>query len=78
MSGWPGSAAVAFNLTGANALGSGFAQVWDCTGEPSHSNQNATPGAAVGTFGVVRSGGALCVRTTAPQHVIIDLVGIYR
>ncbi|MFO0596504.1 MAG: peptidoglycan recognition family protein [Myxococcaceae bacterium] len=78
MPGFSGSTAIAFNLTGADALGAGFAQVWDCTGTPSHSNQNATPGTAVATLGVVRSTGKLCVRTTSPQHLIIDLVGVFR
>lgn len=78
MANWPGSAAVAYNLTGVGASSPGFARVWDCTGAPTHSSLNATPGAAVGTFGVVRSGGSLCVMTTTPQHLVMDLVGVYR
>ncbi|MEW6432809.1 MAG: peptidoglycan recognition family protein [Myxococcota bacterium] len=78
MANWPGSAAVAFNLTGVGAAAPGFAQVWDCSGAPSHSNLNATPGTAVATFGVVRSTGSLCVMTTTPQHLVMDLVGVYR
>lgn len=75
---FPGSAAVAVNVTGVNATADGFTQVWDCTGTPTHSNQNATPGAVVATFSVVRSSGLLCLRTTAPQHLVVDLVGVYR
>lgn len=77
MPGWRGSSAVAFTLTGIDAQGPGFARVWDCTGEATHSNQNATVGAVVATFGVVRSTGSLCVMTIAPQHLVLDLVGIY-
>ncbi len=78
MPGWAGSSAVAFNLTSVEATAQNFARVWDCTGDPSHSNLNGTPGAAVATFGVVRSSGSLCVSTSAPQHLILDLVGVYR
>ncbi len=78
MPGWQGSSAVAFTLTGVDARSPGFARVWDCTGQPSHSNQNATVGGAVATFGVVRSSGSLCISTTAPQHLVLDLVGVYR
>lgn len=78
MPGWQGSSAVAFNLTVVDGMSQGFARVWDCTGDPTHSNVNATPGEAVGTFGVVRSTGSLCVMTQNPQHLILDLVGVYR
>ncbi len=78
MPGWQGSSAVAFTLTGIDAQAPGFARVWDCTGEATHSNQNATVGAVVATFGVVRSTGSLCLTTSAPQHLVLDLVGVYR
>ncbi len=77
MPGWQGSSAVAFTLTGIDAQAPGFARVWDCTGEATHSNQNATVGAVVATFGVVRSTGSLCISTIAPQHLVLDLVGVY-
>lgn len=77
MPGWQGSSAVAFTLTGIDATAPGFARVWDCNGEASHSNQNATVGAVVATFGVVRSSGSLCITTLAPQHLVLDLVGVY-
>jgi hypothetical protein len=72
--GWPGSAAVAFNLTGVDAAGEAFTRVWDCTGSPDHSNLNSSAGAAAGTFGVVRSTGLLCVVSNQKQNVILDLV----
>jgi hypothetical protein len=78
MTGWQGSSAVAFNLTVVEGATQNFARVWDCTGEPVHSNVNGTPGTAVATFGVVRSTGSLCVMTQSPQHLILDLVGVYR
>lgn len=78
MPGWRGSGAVAFNLTVVGATTGNFARVWDCTGSPEHSNVNGATDTAVGTFGVVRSGGSLCVMSTARQHLIIDLVGVYR
>lgn len=77
MPGWQGSSAVAFTLTGIDARAPGFARVWDCTGDPSHSNQNAAVGAVVATFGVVRSTGSLCITTITPQHLVLDLVGVY-
>jgi hypothetical protein len=77
MPGWQGSSAVAFTLTGINAQAPGFARVWDCTGEAAHSSQNAEVGAVVATFGVVRSSGSLCITTLAPQHLVLDLVGVY-
>lgn len=77
MPGWQGSSAVAFTLTGIDAQAPGFARVWDCTGEATHSNQNATVGEVVATFGVVRSTGSLCITTIAPQHLVLDLVGVY-
>jgi GH25 family lysozyme M1 (1,4-beta-N-acetylmuramidase) len=78
MPGWQGSSAVAFNLTGVGGLEQNFARVWDCTGAPTHSNLNGTPGTAVATFGVVRSTGSLCLVSNNPQHLILDLVGVYR
>lgn len=78
MPGWQGSSAVAFNLTVVGSSTSNFARVWDCSGNPEHSNVNGAPDSAVATFGVVRSGGSLCVSSSAPQHVIVDLVGVYR
>ena len=76
--GWQGSSAVAFNLTVVGASAPNFARVWDCAGDPVHSSVNGAPDGAVATFGVVRSGGSLCVMSTAPQHLIVDLVGVYR
>jgi hypothetical protein len=78
MPGWQGSSAVAFNLTSTDGREQNFVRVWDCAGDPQHSNLNGTPGTAVATFGVVRSAGSLCVMSTAPQHLILDLVGVYR
>lgn len=78
MPGWRGSSAVAFNLTVVGASAGNFARVWDCAGDPVHSNVNGATDSAVATFGIVRSSGSLCVMSTAPQHLIIDLVGVYR
>ncbi len=79
LSGWPsGVKAAAFSLTSVAPGAAGFARVWSCDGTPTHSNVNNITGKVVATFGVVRATNALCVSTTTPQHLVVDLVGVYR
>lgn len=74
------AAAVAVNVTVAQAAGNGFATVWPCESErPLASNVNFVGGTPVGNGVVAPVGadGTICVYTSQPAHVIIDLAGYF-
>ena len=75
----PGSmAAAALNVTVVNPEGDGYLTVWPCGSErPNASNINFTPGAVLANGVVAPAGpeGQVCVYSSAPTDVIVDLAG---
>ncbi len=75
-----GAAAVAVNVTVAQASAAGFATVWPCDADrPNASNVNFEAGIPTGNGVVapVGSGGTICVYTSATAEVLIDLAGYF-
>jgi hypothetical protein len=77
----PGGAAggaATLNVTTTGPVGPGFLQVFPCAASTSGSSLNYRTGQTVANGVVVGigEGGAVCVRTSATTHVIVDLGGI--
>lgn len=74
-----GTRAVAINLTATEALDDGYASVFPCDpGWPGTSNLNFVSGQTVASAALVDIGaGALCLRSNARTHVVIDLTGVF-
>jgi uncharacterized protein (DUF1800 family) len=71
-------AAAALNVTVVNPEGDGYLTVWPCgSARPNASNINFTPGAVLanGVVAPAGSDGRVCVYSSAPTDVIVDLVG---
>lgn len=71
-------AAAALNVTVVNPEGDGYLTVWPCgSTRPNASNINFTPGAVManGVVAPAGSDGRVCVYSSAPTDVIVDLVG---
>ena len=79
--GVPGNAiAVTLNVTATGSLGGGFATVYPCgTPRPNTSNINFVPGSTVANAVTTKvgAGGAVCLYTDAPTHLIVDVNGYY-
>ena len=73
-------AAVAVNVTIARAGSSGFATVWPCGADvPNASNVNFEAGNPTGNGVVapVSGNGTICVHTSAPADVVVDIAGYF-
>ncbi len=75
-----GAAAVAVNVTVAQAATSGFATVWPCDDDrPNASNVNFQAGTPTGNGVVapVSADGTICVYTSTTAEVLVDLAGYF-
>ncbi|MFK7920027.1 MAG: SGNH/GDSL hydrolase family protein, partial [Ilumatobacter sp.] len=73
-------AAVAVNVTVTRAVGRGFATVWPCgTDRPLASNVNyqANNPAGNGVVAPVSDDGTICIHTSQPADVLVDLAGFF-
>jgi hypothetical protein len=76
--GVPANAAVAMNVTSVEPSADGYIAAWDCAKpQPSTSVQNPRRGEAVASQTVVSSGGEICVLSSTPAHMVVDLVGVW-
>jgi hypothetical protein len=77
--GLPGTlAAVVLNVTVTEPSGAGFVTVYSCRDTPpTASNLNYVPGQTVpnAVITAVDSGGAVCLFTKAPAHLVVDVAG---
>ncbi len=72
-----GALTVTVNITATDAAGAGYVRAWPCgEAQPSTSVLNFTSSRTVANAAVVKLGqGQVCVATSAPVNLIIDLVG---
>lgn len=76
----PGAEAVAVNLTATQASEPGWLKAFACGGdEPFVSNVNYMPGESVAGAAIVpvSGDGTICVRSSAPADVIVDITGSF-
>jgi len=74
------AAAVVLNVTVTEPAAAGFATVFPCgTQPPTASNLNYTPGLTIPNLVVAKigAGGAVCVFTQSPTHLIADVLGYF-
>ncbi len=75
-----GAVAVALNVAVTNGSAPGFAAVWPCGGtRPATSSVNFLPGTTVANAVIapVGAGGKVCVATSAPADLVVDLTGVF-
>jgi autotransporter family porin len=71
-----GATAVTVNLTAVDALGAGYVTAWPCNqAPPATSVLNFRPGHPDANLAAMAFGGEVCIQTSAPVHVIVDLMG---
>lgn len=65
------------NISATGALRNGYVTAWQCGAAPSTANLNVVVGQPVSNTAVVSlsSRGSLCLRASAPMHVIVDAQG---
>jgi hypothetical protein len=74
----PGAVAAVANVTVTQPAGAGYLTAWPCgVARPQASNLNFTPGDTVANLVAVAlpANGQLCLYTSVPAHVIVDLQG---
>ena len=74
------ASAVAVNLTALDATRAGYVTAWPCgSPQPTTSNLNFQPGAAVANSAIVRvgTGGKICLFNDNPANLIVDINGWY-
>ena len=73
-----GATSVVLNLTATEAAGPGWVKVWPCgAAEPTTSALNFVPGQIAANAVAVKlgAGGAVCMSTYAPVHLVADVSG---
>lgn len=74
----PGTTAVAVGVTATATQGDGYVTVWSCDGAaPDSSVLNTTTGRDRSAQAVVAAQSTLCVRSSTPTHVLVDLQGAF-
>jgi hypothetical protein len=75
----PGSAVAAvINVVATEPIGDGYFTVWGCDGaSPLASSLNYGSGATVanGVIAPIGSDGSICIFTSTPSHVVVDIAG---
>ena len=73
----PSATSVSLNLTVTDATAAGFLTAWPCgQAAPPTSILNYVPGQTVANFAAVGlGGGGVCLATSAPVHVVADVMG---
>jgi hypothetical protein len=68
---------VALSVGATGAWSAGYVTVWQCGAVPPTSNVNVTVGRTVSNAAIVplSARGSLCVRASAPMHVVLDVQG---
>lgn len=74
-----GSGSLVLNLTATDALAPGYVSAWPCDQRaPDTSVLNVAPGRSTpNTVLLGRSSGGVCLRTSAPMHLVADLMATY-
>ena len=75
-----GAVAAALNVTAVDAGGAGFVTVFPCgEARPTASTLNITAGSTVPNAVIAKlgTGGAICVFTTQPTHIVVDVNGFF-
>ena len=73
-----GAKAVSLNVTAVDPQAAGYATVWPCDrAQPNASNLNFEPGQTIPNAVLTRlaGDGSVCVFTSAPIHLLVDVNG---
>ena len=72
-----GAEVAAVNVTAARATTNGYLTVWNCADpRPTASTLNYRAGEAIANLAMVDTTRSVCVYTSAPSHIVLDLVAV--